>query len=388
MLEDIGADFGIVGEGEITISELAKSLSNGKKDLIGIDGLALINEDGKIILCDRPRNLIEDLDTIPFPAWHLMPPLEYRIVPILASAKRFPLAPIMTSRGCPFRCAFCASNITWKHRVRFRSPQNVIDEIKLLRSKFGVQEFLITDDNFTLNKKFAMAVCESIIKEGLDIAWQCSNGVRVDTLSPDLLHIMKKAGCYSVGLGIESGNQELLNRVKKRLDLSGVRKVLVDLKEAKIKSYGFFIFGFPGETHKTAQDTINFSVENHFDRAWFNIMTPYPGSELFDDWIKNKSFKDIDWDLHDGSTADLDWCELSPKELENYQRLAARRFYLRPRIMFDILIHLRFRQILTLFMTRFFRKYNKWIFNLIHSSIRRKRKGIVSKSAEEASEQK
>ncbi len=375
VLEDIGADFGVVGEGEITICELAKSLYSGRNGLDKVQGL-VYSEDGRIRL-NSPRPFIEDMDSIPFPAWHLMPPSDYWIVPILATAKRFPSVPIMTSRRCPFRCTFCASNITWKFKVRYRSPKNVVEEMKFLKSKFGVQEFLITDDNFTLNKKFAMSVCEAIMEEGLDITWQCSNGVRVDTLSQELLKVMKRAGCYSVGLGIESGNQGILDRAKKRLDLSKVKKVVDDLKDARIKSYGFFIFGFPGETHQTVQDTIDFSLENHLDRAWFNIMTPYPGAELFDDWIKNKSFKDINWDMHDGSTADLDWCELSPKELENSQRLAARRFYLRPRIMFDILTHLRPRQMLTLFMTRFFRKYNKWLFNLIHSSIRRKRKMAI-----------
>ncbi|MCR4288487.1 MAG: B12-binding domain-containing radical SAM protein [Deltaproteobacteria bacterium] len=371
VIEDIGADFGVIGEGEETICELASALVAAKGVFSGIDGLAYRQGNGRVVL-NKPRGLIENLDSIPYPAWHLMPPSDYWIVPILATAKSFPIAPIMTSRGCPFPCTFCASNITWKFRVRYRSPENVIGEMRLLRDKYGVREFLITDDNFTLNKNFAMSVCEGIIKEDLRVNWQCSNGVRVDSLSPELLRLMKKAGCYSVGLGIESGNQEILDRAKKKLDLRKVRKTLGDLNEAGIKSYGFFIFGFPGETRSSVADTMEFALSNRLDRAWFNIMTPYPGSELFNDWIKKRSFKDIDWDRHDGSTADLDWCELTGKELDDCQRTAARRFYLRPRIIFDILLHMSGRQILTIFMTRFFRKYNKGIFELIHSRIRKK----------------
>lgn len=370
VLKDIGADFAVVGEGEITLSELAKYLSYGKKEFFNINGLAFFDTDKRVIL-NKPRDLIGDLDTLPFPAWEHMPPSEYRIVPILATAKRYPLAPIMTSRGCPFHCTFCASNITWKHRIRFRSPQNVVDEMKKLKFEFGVREFLITDDNFTLDTKFATSVCKKIIESDIDITWQCSNGVRVDSLNPDLLSLMKKSGCYSVGLGIESGNQGILNNAKKSLDLSVVKDSLLQLKQAGIKSYGFFIFGFPGETAKTAQETISFAVNNSFDRAWFNIMTPYPGAELFDRWIKNKSFEDIDWDSHDGSTADLDWCELSSRELEAFQWLAAKKFYLRPRIILDIICHLSIRQVLTLFMTRFFRKRSKGIFGLVHSMKRK-----------------
>lgn len=377
VIEDIGADFGVIGEGEETICELASALGAANGVFSGIDGLAYRQGSGGVVQ-NKPRGLIENLDSIPYPAWHLMPPSDYWIVPILATAKSFPVAPIMTSRGCPFPCTFCASNITWKFRVRYRSPENVIGEMRLLRDKYGVREFLITDDNFTLNKNFAMSVCEGIIKEDLRVNWQCSNGVRVDTLSPELLRLMRKAGCYSVGLGIESGNQAILDRAKKKLDLRKVRKTLGDLKDAGIKSYGFFIFGFPGETRSSAADTVEFSLSNRLDRAWFNIMTPYPGSELFNEWIKKRSFKDIDWDRHDGSTADLEWCELTGKELEECQRDAAKRFYLRPRIILDILLHMSGRQILTIFMTRFFRKYSKGIFELIHSRIRKKTASLAA----------
>ncbi|MCP4649290.1 MAG: radical SAM protein [PVC group bacterium] len=366
VLKDIGADFAVFGEGEITICELAQAMVSGKQSYDSINGLAYVAKDGTIIV-NNPRELIKDLDQISFPAWQLMNPADYRIVPILAPAKGYPIAPIVTSRGCPFLCTFCASNVTWKNKFRVRSPENVVDEIKLLVEKFGVREIYITDDNLTLNRKHAEAICDEIMKAGLKISWQCPNGVRIDHLDQKLLAKMKKAGCYSVGLGIESANKEILCNIKKQLDLSVVKKVLIDLKKAGIMSYGFFVFGLPGETHETIRETIDFAKNNPFDRAWFNILTPYPGSEIFNDWIGERSFADIDWETHDGSTAVIDTVELSSAELEEYQTKAVREFYLRPRIVLSLMRHIRIKQIITISMTRFFKKrYN--IFKIIHQA--------------------
>lgn len=371
VLRDLNANFAIVGEGEITICELAKYITSKNGDYDQINGLAYLAKDGSIKVNKR-RSLISDLDQIPFPAWHLMPPSKYRIVPILSPAKGFPIAPIVTTRGCPFHCTFCASNVTWHYKFRMRSPENVVSEIKLLVEKFGVREIHISDDNFTLKKKYAEEICSGIIKQNLDISWQCSNGVRVDRLDINLLEKMKKAGCYSVGLGIESGNQDVLNGVKKMLDLSVAKKVLLYLKKVGIRSYGFFILGLPGETHRTIRETIDFAKNNPFDRAWFNILTPYPGSEIFDDWIKDRSIKDIDWDSHDGSTAVRGIVDISTEELEHYQRRAAREFYLRPRILLDLMTHMSFKQVITIMMTRFFKKRFDIVYWMVHSLVRRR----------------
>jgi radical SAM superfamily enzyme YgiQ (UPF0313 family) len=373
VVRDLGADFAIVGEGELTIRELARYLEGNNKKYEEILGVAYFREDKEVRVNER-RPLIKDLDAIPFPAWHLIPPDKYRMVPILAPAKNFPPAPLMTSRGCPHRCTFCASNVTWQYRMRMRSPQNVITEIKLLRDQFGVKEILISDDNFTASKKYAESVCDRIIEENLGISWQCSSGVRVDKLDLRLLKKMKAAGCYSVGLGIESGNQAILDKAHKKLDLAIVKNALRDLKRAGIKSYGFFIFGFPEETHATAQDTINFAVNNDFDRVWFNVLTPYPGSEIFDRWIRGRSWGGIDWDIYDGSTAAMDTQGLTKSEVEKYQKIAARAFYLRPKNLFNFLINLGPKQIITIFMTRFAKKYFAIIFEFTHRRLRKKEK--------------
>lgn len=370
VMSDLKPDFGVIGEGEETLLELVKELEEDKKDFSRIKGLAFISNKG--ITVNEPRPLITDLDSFPFPAWDLMPPSEYRIAPILEPARGLPIAPIMTSRGCPFDCSFCASNITWKRKIRFRSVKNVISEIKMLKEKFGIKEFHFCDDNFTMDINRAEKICDSLIKEKINLPWQCPNGVRIDRLTLPLLKKMKKSGCYSVGLGIESGNQDMLNKIQKQLDLKIVPDVLKMLKITKIESYGFFILGLPGETKKSAQDTIDFALNNEFDRVWFNIFTPYPGSRAFSDWLGKRKFSEIDWEKHDCSTAIMAGKDLSIKEIEKMQKIATRRFYLRPKNFINFVSHLGPKEITTLLMSRFFSKIAKPLFLITHHLVRKK----------------
>jgi radical SAM superfamily enzyme YgiQ (UPF0313 family) len=358
VLVDLGADFAIVGEGELALLDLVKALESGEPTLEKIRG---------------PYPLIEDLDSLPFPAWDLIPPKEYRIAPILEPARAFPIAPVLTSRGCPYNCSFCASNATWQRRLRFRSVKNVIEEIKMLKNEFGVREIHFCDDNFTMNIQRAEEMCEVLIEERINLPWQCPNGVRIDRLTPPLLSKMKKAGCYSVGLGVESGNQEMLRKVNKQLDLQIVPPVLQNLKKAGIESYGFFILGLPGETKKTIRQTIDFALKYPFDRVWFNIFAPYPGSPAFAEWLGKRDFGEIDWDKHDCATAVMAGEDLSTEEIEGLQRQATLRFYLRPRTLIKVLSRLGPREITTFLMSRFFAKFFKPVFLTVHT-LTRKRK--------------
>lgn len=354
-LLDLGADFAIVGEGELTVAELTKTLQSGQKNFSRIKGLAYRIAGNQVRINPR-RELIANLDALPFPAWHLMEPKKYRIVPILEPARALPIAPIMTSRGCPYNCSFCASNVTWQRRIRFRSPENVLTEIKMLRDDFGVKEIHFSDDNFTMDIERAEKICDLLIKEKINLPWQCPNGVRLDRLTLPLLRKMKKAGCYAVGLGIESGNQEILKRVNKQLDLRLTARVLNNLKRVGIESYGFFILGLPGDTRETIAETINFALQNPFDRAWFNIFAPYPGSAAFNDWRKKRRLKEINWEAHDCATAVMTTGNLTLKEIEQLQRQALRRFYLRPKVFFSVASHLQAREVITFLMSRFARK--------------------------------
>lgn len=356
VLSDLGADFAIVGEGELALLELVQALERGKRNLEKIVG---------------PYPLIEDLDSLPFPAWDLMPPKSYRIAPILEPARAFPIAPIITSRGCPYNCSFCASNVIWGRKIRFRSPENVLAEIKMLKEKFGAREIHFADDNFTMNIQRAEEICDLLIAEKINLPWQCPNGVRIDRLTLPLLQKMKKAGCYALGLGIESGNQEVLKKNNKNLDLNIVSEVLEKMKKVGIESYGFFILGLLGDTRATIKQTIDFALKLPFDKAWFNILTPYPGSSAFADWLDGRKFSEIDWDKHDCSTAVVPVPDVSLEELESLQKNALRKFYLRPKTLFKVVSRLGPKEITTFLMSRFFSKLFRPIFLTVHRVVRR-----------------
>jgi radical SAM superfamily enzyme YgiQ (UPF0313 family) len=195
----------------------------------------------------------------------------------------------------------------------------------------------------------------------------------VDSLTPELLGSMKRSGCYSIGLGIESGNQEILDRTDKKLNLGRLKYALGNIRKAGIKSYGFFILGLPGDTCKTVEDTINFALENSLDRAWFNIFAPYPGSRAFSEWLEKKQidFTDIDWEKHDCNTAVMVDGDLTVEKLEEYQGIAAKRFYLRPHIILSILYEVNPWSLTTLMMTRFFKKQTSFVMGLLGRENRR-----------------
>ena len=356
VFKDLNADFAIFGEGEQTLSELVKYLTNGKENFEEISGLVFKDINGKIHQ-NAPRPLMDNLDILPYPAWHLMPPNKYRVAPILAPAKGWPIAQVMTGRGCPYNCSFCASNSTWKRRLRLRSAEHVLGEIRMLVRDYGVKEIHFCDDSFTSNMKRAEEICDMIINDGLKIHWQCPNGIRGDRINNNLLKKMKKSGCYAVGLGVESGNAAILKRIDKKLNLEDIKKTLLRLREVGILSYGFFILGLPGDTKQSIKETVDFAINNPFDRAWFNIFTPYPGSRAFNDWLGTRSFSEIDWDKHDCNTAVSVEDGISAKELEKFQRIAARRFYLRPKTLLSVLASLGPKEIVTISMSRFFKKF-------------------------------
>lgn len=347
-----GADFAVVGEGEITFAELLSELEGGGR-FEGVEGLAYFS-DGEVRVNER-RPLIEDIDSLPQPDWDLMPPKKYRIAPILSSAKKYPIAPLVTSRGCPFDCTFCAGKTIWGRTYRYRSAVAVVDEIEMLMKDFGVREIFISDDNFNLKPSHAVDVCEEIRKRRLKIHWACPNGLRVDSLTPEFLALMKEAGCHLIGLGIESGSQEILDRAKKSLDLSIVPRVCGDITDAGITAVGFFVLGLPGETTQTLEKTIDFAKSLPLKRAWFNILAPYPGSEIFEAFSENKDLDGIAWRCLDTSGKEVaQMSEVSPRELDIYQKKAAKTFYSQPRVLWDLVISQRPATIAAFIRSQFF----------------------------------
>ncbi len=263
-------DFVVMGEGEYTLLELAGGVSPSK-----IKGIA--RRVGKKVVINPPRPFIEDVDSIPFPARDLADMDKYRPAAYVGMGKKS--ATMITSRGCPSRCTFCASHLTLGNRFRPRSPENVVDEIEHLVNDYGIEHIIFEDDTFTVDVERAKKICNLMIERKIDINWYCFS--RVNVISRDLLSVMKRSGCYSIGYGVESGNPEILKTIKKGITLNQVRKAFDLTKKFNIRVLGFFMFGLPGDTPETIRQTLDFAKEVNPHMAFFNLMVPYPGTEVF-----------------------------------------------------------------------------------------------------------
>ncbi|UCH88146.1 MAG: cobalamin-dependent protein [Thermoplasmata archaeon] len=268
-------DIIVRGEGENTLLNLINALES-KGDFKSVQGISY-RENGKI-KNNPPEPFIENLDTIPFPARHLLPMDKYNFNVDVPGKGNLPFTSIMTSRGCPFGCCFCATSEVWGRRFRGRSPQNVIDEIEFVINKYKVKGIWFFDDTFTLNKKRTREICDLIIKKGLDISWFCD--VRVDGMDKNLLKKMKDAGCYSIAYGVESGSQRILDEViGKKIELNQVKNVAKWSREVGIHPRGLFILSLPTETYAEAKITIEFMRELGGENS-INILKIYPGNEV------------------------------------------------------------------------------------------------------------
>ena len=335
-LTEAGADYVVVGEGEETMYELAMRLARGK-DTTAIPGL-VSKEDGTF----TKRAPIKDLDTLPFPDWQEMDPRKYRRAPHGGFVRSFPVAPVTSTRGCPFECTFCASPVIWGRRIRYRSPKNVVDEIEYLVEEFGVREIHFEDDNLTLKKSHIEEICELILERRLKIHWATPNGVRVDTITPELLRLMKRSGCYFIAFGIESGNEEILRNIKKETDLSTVTRAVIEAHRAGMITQGFFIFGLPGETEKTVQKTIDYAMTLPLDKAQFLLLDVLPGSGI---WEEIKERMKPDWSKR--SYQEVDWVPetITREALQKAPSMAFRKFFLRPRQIMCAIKHIKPSQI-------------------------------------------
>jgi radical SAM superfamily enzyme YgiQ (UPF0313 family) len=279
MLEEV-FDLGVVGEGELTIVQLVKEIENkgdlDRATLEQINGLAL-RRDGQVILTP-PRERIKDLDSLPHPARHLLPPLSaYRPTP--ASYRQLPLAVMMTSRGCPYGCTFCDRGVFGNY-VRAHSPERILDEVEELLGRYGAREIRFFDDTFTINRKRVEQVCQLIIERQLRFPWTCLT--RVNTVDEDLLRLMKEAGCWQVLYGLESGDPRMLKILNKGSSVEQNAQAVRWAFEAGLGVRGDFIIGTPGETAESLENTLAFTKRVKLDYAHFNKFVPYPGTELYD----------------------------------------------------------------------------------------------------------
>jgi len=260
-----------IGEGEHTIVELAAALEGRPgTDLRDVRGLALRAGDG--VHRTAPRPLDDDLDTLAPPARELVPLARYLAFDSHAS--------VVTSRGCPYECVFCSAPAWTGRKVRYRTPSLCVDEMEEL-ARQGFTEITIEDDLFTLYRKHFMAVCDELVRRKTGLRWNAFS--RVDTISPEIVETMARAGCQAICFGVESGSQELLDVAKKRSDLAKVREAMRMTQEVGISALASFIIGLPGETEATLRQTVAFaeSLREEFGSLYgFHILAPFPGTEV------------------------------------------------------------------------------------------------------------
>jgi radical SAM superfamily enzyme YgiQ (UPF0313 family) len=330
-------DYAFQGEAEIGLPLLIERLVSKGSDYRGIPGL-IWRHAGVIVV--NPPGFVEDLDSLPMPAWELLRPETYPEAPHGAFSRAFPTAPVIITRGCASGCTFCAGSRINGRRIRRRSLDNVMAELRYLAGR-GIREFHVEDENFTESPAFVIEFCRRLRAEHLDLSWSLPSGVRLDTLTREVVLAMAGAGCYSLAVGIEFGSDRLLRMTGKGISLDQVRRQMQLFDGTGIKVTGFFMFGLPGETQAEMAETVRFSLELPLDRAQFNNFMPLPGSGEWEKLQKAGELVAVDWDhyfVHDVAYTDA---SLTIADLKRVQRRALFRFYLRPRIIAGLIREIR-----------------------------------------------
>lgn len=285
LLQDRNVDLVAVGEGELTLMEIVHAVKS-KRSFEEIPGTVV--QIGERIVRNPQREFILDLDEIPFPARHLLPMEVYLKAADSPYVMRKPATNMITSRGCPGRCIYCSIHSIWGHRWRARSPENVLDEIELLVKKYRVREIDFMDDSISVDRRRLEIICDGIIKRKFDIRWTTPNGIAHWTLDKHLLKKMKKAGCYRITFGIESGNPETRKFLGKPYPLDQAKELLVHANKIGMWTICTNILGFPYETREQMQDTIDFAIDCDTDLAVFYLLQPYPGTRVYEIFKKEK----------------------------------------------------------------------------------------------------
>ncbi|MFH2000248.1 MAG: radical SAM protein [Planctomycetota bacterium] len=325
-------DFGVISEGEVTLIELLNALNDADRCLEEVQGIAF-RKKGELIVTQK-REYIQCLDDLPFPAYDLIPDLQL-YTPPPSNYKTLPVASMITSRGCPYLCTFCDRNI-FGRKYRERSAENVFAEIKHLHDEYGVREIAFVDDTFLLNKQRIHDLFDLIKKEGLYFHWNCA--AKINNVTFDFLKYLKENGCWSIAFGIESGDEKILEIIKKKITLPKVKEVVSWCNKLKIQTKGFFIIGHPSETLATIDKTIRFACSLKLDSIVVTINTPIPGSQQFEEASRYGRLETHDWSkfnywspvfIPDGLNKEI----LLKKQKEFYMK-----FYLQPRVLLKFVL--------------------------------------------------
>lgn len=330
VLRDANIDFVIRGEGELAFTQLVRGepfSTIGGLSYRGSNPLQPIEHNA----LDEP---IQDLDSLPTPAYHLIRFDAYK--PAVGAYRRLPSVNMTMTRGCPGKCTFCNSAET---ALRTRSAEHIVDEIQKLQGRYGIREVSFYDDTFTIYKQNVIQLCDLLIRKRIDLTWSCF--ARTDCVSPSLLKKMKAAGCHQVLFGIESADEEILRTIQKPINIELTRKAVRMSQEAGIAVRAAFMFGNPGETVESMRRTIDFAKDLDPDIALFNITTPYPGTKMFH-WARERGYlRTLNWGEYDLGNAVMELPTVSSETINEMYRTAYREFYFRPRYLLRRMLKMR-----------------------------------------------
>ena len=273
VLNESGADIAVIKEGEMQLKEILQGIP-----LDNILGIAFKKGDECLVNPERP--FLDNLDELPMPAYDLFELKEYM-------DKKLPM---VTSRGCPHRCIFCSIFLTMGRTFRTRSPEHVANELEHWYKKYGYRKFAFNDDVFNFDKERVKKICDLIVERGLKIEWELRNGIRVDKVDLEMFQKMKKAGCIYIAFGIESGVQDVLNKMKKGATVEQIKKAAMLAKEAGLPAGGFFIIGLPGDNMENFKKTLQLAQELPLEEVRFYSALPYIGTEFYEIAKKNGWF--------------------------------------------------------------------------------------------------
>lgn len=334
-----GLDLLVYGEGEETFLEIInkyreirwdkEKFLKGIECLRAIDGIAFRDTDNNIKI-NKSRKQIEDLDSLPSPAWDLLPIDKY--IPLPNQYLNQPVIHMVSIRGCPFDCDFCSSSSAFGRKIRARSPERVVDDIKYVKSKYNIKEISFWDDTMTVNKKWVERFCNCLLENKVNVTWTCYS--RVDTVNFEMLKLMKKAGCWNIFYGYESGNQQLLDNINKGTTLEQIRDVNKWTKDAGIEVRASFMIALPGETPELAKKTIDFAIELEPEYAQFSITTPYPGTKLYDTAKQSGRLCEDFSKYNMWEVVYVPYGYKDEEEILALEKLAMRKFYFRFRFIF------------------------------------------------------
>ncbi len=344
VMKDKNVDYVIIGEGELSFQDLCASISSEDDSCKNIDGIAFRSDDKTVI---NPKSgFIDDLDSLPLPARHLLPMEKYFEInsPHGTVTKYNRSTPVITSRGCPMKCIFCSIHTVWGRKFRARSAIKVFEELKMLKEEYGIREVQFEDDNLTLNKRRAKEIFRLMIDGGLDIIWTTPNGLAAYTIDEELVALMKESGCQRACLAIESGDQDTLdNIVNKPVKLHKMPETISYFRKYGIAPDAFFVVGFPGETKEKIKKTFKYARSLDLENINFFVATPYPGTEL-DSICRTNNYIDADFDIEKARVgeAHISTPDFSSEELHNMIRkenlLIRLRLIKNPKVFYERII--------------------------------------------------